>query len=111
MPGRRMFVICSHPLFLKSLRVLLDNPEIEWVGLATDFVDLPAQVKALQPDVILIEGEVIENAKRALQILATNHRNLRIIGLNMLDNEMSVFEAGQGIINKTDDLLRLILKE
>ncbi len=46
MTGRRMFVICSHPLFLKSLRVLLDHPEIEWVGLATDFVDLPAQIES-----------------------------------------------------------------
>lgn len=111
MTGRRIYVISSHPLLLKSLRVLLNHPEIEWVGLATDFVDLTAQISALQPDVILLEGEEIENAKRALQILATNHRNLRIIGLNMLDNEMSVFEAGQGVINKTDDLLRLILKE
>ena len=64
MTGRRVLVIGSHPLFLKSLRVLLDRPEIEWVGISNDAEDLPARVTALQPDVVVLEGEVSENAKK-----------------------------------------------
>lgn len=111
MSTRRVFVICSHPLFHQSLQALLKHPEIEWVGVAPVSSSLPDRLVELHPDIIILEGDEMENVQTALKILGSAHKTVRVIGLSMSNNGMHIFETEQGKVNQTEDLLRIILKE
>jgi DNA-binding NarL/FixJ family response regulator len=108
---RRVFVVWQHPLILMSLRGLLNHASIEWVGDSSTLDDLPQLVVENKPDIILIEGEVDENTQKALHLLETSKRSLRIIALNLSRNEIQLYELEQETINQKEDLLNLILKE
>ncbi len=111
MTTRRVYVIWSHPLFLDALRMLLKHPEIEVIG---DHAENPAileKLDKLQADVVVVEDDAPEHARRALAMLEMSRRNLRIIRLNLQDNRMGVYAAELGMLEHADELLNIILEK
>lgn len=107
----RIFVIWMTPLFLDSLKLLLHHPQLEWVGSAEKSSYSHIVITQFNPDVILIEGSEEEVTRHAVQIMQYQQGNIRIVGLNMLDNQAKLFEVERGSILHKNDLLKIILKE
>jgi DNA-binding NarL/FixJ family response regulator len=111
MATQRVYVIWTHPLFHDSLRQLLDHTEIDWVGAASDFTIAVEEISRLHPDTILIEeleGETTTSA--FMEIVEKFQWNLRVVGISLNDNQLSVYQHAQQTVGQPEDLIRLILK-
>lgn len=108
---RRLFVVWINPLFVNSLRLVLQHPDIEWAGSAVDDENLPAQITALQPDTVLVEGVDQDHIRKVTSLLQYSQGSMRVIGLNLSDNQITVCNIGQDSLIKVDDLIHLVLKE
>jgi DNA-binding NarL/FixJ family response regulator len=110
--ARRVFVIWVHPIFHDSVRVLLQRPDVDWVGATNDHAAAPAQIAALRPDTVLIEEDEGGDASaEALSILASSVADVRVIRLSMADNELNIYHREHRTVAKADDLFRLIQSE
>ena|SRR3990170_6744513 len=110
MKARRVFVFWIHPLFYTSVRLLLNDPNIELVGAASDPAAAHEQIMGLQPDTIILEegGETIFAEVFTYLLVRSSFR--RIIGLNLDDNQLSVYHREQKTVGQVDDLLQLVLQ-
>ncbi|MCJ7536473.1 MAG: hypothetical protein WA997_02880 [Anaerolineales bacterium] len=111
MATQRVYVIWTHPLFHDSLRQLLDHTEINWVGAASDFTIAVEEISRLHPDTILIEeleGETTTSA--FMEIVEKFQWNLRVVGISLNDNQLSVYQHAQQTVGQPEDLIRLILQ-
>lgn len=112
MAAQRVFVIWTHPLFLESVRMLLDHPSIEWLGATFDYHSARNTVSDLEPDIVLIEENQEEDVNPTLvEFLLECPVNVRVIGLNLNDNRLSLFTHEQGMIGEAQELLQIVLKE
>jgi AmiR/NasT family two-component response regulator len=107
---RRVFIVWANPLFVSSLRLVLQHPDIEWTGSAIDDADLPARIAAIQPDTVLVEVEDESSLHHVTSLLKLNQGSVRVISLNLLDNQITVWNIGQEQLIEKDDLIRLVLK-
>ena len=105
----RVFVIWNHPLFYESLRLLLNHPDIEWAGATSDYASALAQTERLQPDTILVEEGEDGLPAQALELLKTSPCELRIISLNLSDNQLNVYYRELHTVVQAEDLLHLII--
>jgi hypothetical protein len=109
--ARRVFVIWTYPIFHESVRLLLDHPDIEWVGATSDYATAKDEIFGLRPDTILIE-EATSNVKaEIMRILESSPWSVRVIGLSLADNRLSIYHRQDWTVAHTDDLLHLILSE
>ncbi len=109
MSKRKVFVIWNHPLFFESVRLLLQDSSIEWVGSCHICNDTNIQVAGIYPDTILIEeidGGV--TPARVLELLEIRTPHLRIFRLNLNDNDLQIYHKEQRTVMQSDDLLQLI---
>ncbi len=109
MRSRQVFVVWTHPLFYTSLRLILDDPNIDLIGAASDYAAAHDQVISLQPDTIIVEegeGDISTEVMALLQICPSGGR---VIGLNLVDNQLSVYHREQRLVGRAEDLLGLIL--
>lgn len=111
MAARRVFVIWTHSIFYESVRLLLNHPEVELAGASSDYVAAKDEILSLQPDTILIE-EVSNGARtEVMEILETSPWSVRIMGLSLADNKLSVYHREQRTVGQAGDLLRLVLSD
>ena len=111
MTTHRVYVIWVHPLFHDSLHQLLVHTDIKWVGAASDFTIAVEEISSLHPDTILIEeleGETTTSA--FMKILEKFQWDLRVVGVSLNDNQMSVYQHAQQTVGKPEDLIRLIIQ-
>ncbi len=111
MANHQVYVIWANPLFHDSLRQLLDHTGIKWVGASSDFAEAVEGISRLQPDTILIEeveGKTTMTAFR--EIVEQFHWDLRVIGVSLNDNEMSIYRHEQQTVGQPEDLIRLIVQ-
>jgi DNA-binding NarL/FixJ family response regulator len=112
MADRRVFVIWAHPLFHESVRLLLNHPEIEWVGATSDYKTALGDITNLQPDTILIEetepAAISRVPLRVMEILEACSWNSRVVELNLKDNELSIYHREKRTVGQAEDLLHLI---
>jgi DNA-binding NarL/FixJ family response regulator len=111
MATHQVYVIWTHPLFHDSLRQLLDHTDIKWVGAASDFTIAVEEISRLQPDTILIEeleGETTTST--FMKIVEKFQWNLRVIGVSLNDNQLSVYQHAQETVGQPEDLIRLIIQ-
>jgi DNA-binding NarL/FixJ family response regulator len=109
--AKRVFVVWKHPIFRQSVRLLLDHPDVEWVGESPDFVAVHSILAGLQPDTILVEESEGKISTNALEILEASSWNVRVVGLSLDDNRLSVYRREQQTVGKSKDLLHLVLGE
>jgi DNA-binding NarL/FixJ family response regulator len=109
MAVQRVFIMWTHPLFHESMRLILNHPHIEWVGSNSDYAIGREQVLSLRPDIVLVEDEDEEDTPTlALGILETCHWDVRVIGLSLSNNKLSMYQREIRIVGQADDLLHLI---
>ena len=111
MASHQVYVIWTNPLFHDSLRQLLDHTDILWVGASSDFLEAVEEISRLQPDTILIEeveGKTTMNA--FMKIVEKFDWNLRVVGVSLKDNQLSIYQHAQETVGQPEDLIRLIIQ-
>lgn len=111
MATRRVYVIWAHPLFHDTLHQLLNHTDIAWVGAASDFANAVEEILNLNPDTILLEereGEPITST--SMNILEKFDWDLRVIGVSLNDNQLSIYQHEHQTVGQPEDLIRLILQ-
>jgi len=109
MAVRRVFVIWTNPLFHESARLLLKHPNITWVGAAADFTTAHEGIMRLHPDTILFEKTRAGIPVDVMEILEVETWDMRIIGLSLDNNEMSLYHRERQTVVEAGDLLQFVL--
>lgn len=111
MANRRVFIFWTHPLFHETVKALLNHPHIEWAGSSSDYA-AGWEPGLISPDTILVEeDEAGSPPAELIKLLETSRGNVRVVGLNLNDNEMRVYNYVQRTVCKADDLLQWILND
>jgi AmiR/NasT family two-component response regulator len=108
MAVRRVFVIWTNPLFNEFVRLLLIHPSVEMVGDASDHALAQVDIGALHPDTVVVEV-ANDNLNLVMDILKASQGSIRIIGLNLTDNALSLYQHQQQMMAKAEDFLGVLL--
>jgi hypothetical protein len=111
MATQRVYVIWTHPLFRESARLLLNHPDVEWLGATSSFATAQDEIPSLLPDTILVEETSGDLSSEVLEILEHSPGNVRMISLSLTDNRLSIYNHEQREVGQSDDLLRSILRD
>jgi DNA-binding NarL/FixJ family response regulator len=96
-PGRRVLIVDDSPQVRQELRTLLPLAgDIEIVGEAADGREAIRQVKALQPDVVVVDLEMPGlDGYEATRQIKTHYPSCRMIALTVHDYESARVKAHQ----------------
>jgi two-component system NarL family response regulator len=87
----------DHPLFLDGLRNLLVSHGIDVVGTARDGIDAIEQVRALRPDIVLMDIHMPRmNGLAALRLIKAEIPEVKVVMLTMSAEDQELFEAIKG---------------
>lgn len=109
MAVRRVFVIWKNPLFHESARLLLKHPDITILGATANFTTAHEDITRLHPDTILFEKTSAGVPQDVMEILEMMTWDLRIIGLSLDNNEMSLYHREHQTVIEAGDLLQFVL--
>jgi len=107
---KRVFILSRHPLFGKGIESLLRWEEgLTIVGHEINPDRAMEQIKALQPDVVIVDCNDAE-AARALTVMRLFKQGARpcVIGLNLSDNTISIYHGEQRPIQDVKDLIAAV---
>ena len=107
---KRVFILSSHPLFGKGIASLLQWEEgLTIVGHEIDPDRAMEQIKALQPDVVIVDCNDAE-AARALTVMRPFKQGARpcVIGLDLSENTISIYHGEQRPIQDVGDLIAAV---
>jgi DNA-binding NarL/FixJ family response regulator len=93
---RRVLIVDDQALVRAGFRMILDaEPEIEVVGEAADGLEAVAQVRALKPDVVLMDIRMpeLDGLEATRRILADGDGAPRVLMLTTFDLDEYVYEA------------------
>lgn len=107
---KRIFMLSSYPLFCEGVATLLDGKDgMEFVGRESDAERAIEQIKALRPDVVIVDtGNVACNANTTVMRILQERVGVKIIGLNLLNNTICVFHEEHRPIRNVEDLMSAI---
>jgi DNA-binding NarL/FixJ family response regulator len=109
MDAHRVFVIWNHPLFYESIRLFLQQTNVECVGACQHMDKAIPLINTLHPDTILVEEtENDDTSARVIELIETSSINVRIFRLNMNNNELKIYRREQITVMQADDLIHLI---
>lgn len=111
MLSRKVFVIWTHPLFFKSVGLLMKHPEVSIVGSTTIYEKAARRISRLKPDTILIEKTDRVNPQDVMRLLDTCSWKVRVMLLSLEDNQLKLYAHEQKDMGGADDLLMNILNE
>jgi hypothetical protein len=109
MAARRVFVIWTNPLFQASIRLLLQHPDLIWAGATSDLMTAHEDILRLHPDTILFEKTGAGIPMDVMEILEADRWDIRIIGLSLDDNEISLYHREHQKVLEARDLLQFVL--
>jgi hypothetical protein len=90
---------------------LLGHSDIVWVGASSDFTIAIEEISQLQPDTILLEEvEGKTTTSTFMKIVEQFQWDLRVIGVSLNDNQMSVYQHAQETVGQPEDLIRMIIQ-
>ena len=108
MDTKRVFIIWTNPLFHASVVLLLNNPNIEVVGSTSDYASARKEITKHEPDMVLFEKTGAGIPTEVLEVLENSSWAVRVYGLSLDDNELSVYHRERQIMGQAGDLLRII---
>lgn len=109
MAVRRVFVIWTNPLFRETARLLLNHPDVLWVGATANITTARNEIMRLHPDTILFEKTTAHILAEVMEILEEETWDVRIIGLGLDNNEISLYHHEHQTVGKAGDLLQFVL--
>lgn len=109
--SRRLYLIWTNPLFRDSVRLLLDHPEVEWLGTASDIVSARAEILENHPDTIVVEEVEGGLPAKMIELLESDNSVLQLICVSLEDNRLRIFTRENRAVAEASDLLQLILEE
>lgn len=106
----RIFIISPHPVFSQGVETLLGREtDLRVVGRDADVERALTSIKALRPDVILIDDDAslcVQNS--ALMRLLDEKAGPQVIRLNLHSNTLSIYRTTEYTVNEFSDLVELI---
>jgi hypothetical protein len=109
MKSHRVYVIWIYPLFLESLRLLLRNTDIEWIGACGTSENEYAEIHRLNPDTVLVEVEESGNLPgNVIDLLESGATDIRIFRLSLANNDLRIYHREKRVVMQAGDLLNLI---
>ena len=111
MSVHRVFIFWTNPLFHEAVRLLLNHPEIVWVGASSHYLVDEVQIARLSPDTVLVEESGEPLLGEILKFLEISQNSVRVIGLNLENNQMRTYHRVERTVGKAEDLLQWILNE
>lgn len=105
-----VFVIWTNPLFLESIRALLNHSKIQLVGAGSNFSQAQKEIVALRPNVVIIESSSDGNLIDC-ETLSILRSGSRVIQMSLDDNELNIFQHQHRTLAEAEDLLTMILEE
>jgi len=108
MNTRRIFIIWTNPLFHASVALLLNNPNIVVVGATSDYASARKEITKHEPDTVLYEKTGVGVPAEVLAVLESSSWPVRVYGLSLDDNELSVYHRERQNMGQAGDLLRII---
>lgn len=111
MESPRVFLVCLNRLVCEAVHVLLRREGFALIGMETDLDHALEQIRALNPDIVLVEGDGAEPETHWLTSLmefAYERANLRIIRLSLTNEEMHIYHQEQRRLVNTQDLVEAI---
>jgi DNA-binding NarL/FixJ family response regulator len=105
-----VFVISNQFLFRSGLESLLgQEARCEIVGHADAVNEAVELIKKLQDPVVILDdtSPSKENAIAAVRILRVNPSS-KVIGLNLRDNQMNIYQATQIVVRSVNDLIEAV---
>ncbi len=112
---RRVFIAWTNSLFYRSVRLLLNHPDVAIVGASQESETVWNVIRELRPDTIILErreemGEETPNLD--LDNLWSNGAwNSRVILAGMRDNTAQIYYCEEHVLEQAGDLLQLVLDE
>lgn len=90
----KMLLVDDHPLFLEGLHNLLTARGFEVVGVAHDGLEALDQVRALHPDVVLMDIRMPRcNGLDATRLIKAEYSDVRVVVLTVCGADEELFEA------------------
>ncbi len=94
----RVFLICVNRLVCEAVNVLLRREGLELLGMETDIESGLVQVRALDPDIVLVEGDSVQIETRLMSELARlsyEREKLQIIRLSLANLVLHIYHQEQ----------------
>lgn len=110
MSARQVYIIWAHPLFHESMRLLLDHPQIQFVGETSDYLAAQEELVRLRPDILLMEDDNGEEHARIMEYFQACPWSMMIFLISMDDNELGIYHHEKRAVVRTNDLLSWVLQ-
>lgn len=111
MTAKRVFVVWTHLLFRDSVRLLLKDPSVDWLGETSDYSQAKEEVSRLDPDTIIVEETSSARSERILDILKACPERGRVLGVNLNNNLLNVYAHRVEMVGEAHDLLNVVLQK
>jgi len=110
MVSQRVFVVWVNPLFRDSVLILLQHPEVEYVGAANDEKEAVENILTTKPDTILVEETEGKVSATIMNLFERPSFKGRLVSLNLVDNRLHVYQREEWTALRAEDLLHLVLR-
>ncbi len=109
MATRRILVLSDHLMFAHGLESLLDQGnEFQIVGQETNIERAVEQVRALQPDIVIMDRSGLFKDSPELQRILEARSDVNVIGVSLHDNNLHIYKASQRPVEGVDDLIEVL---
>jgi two-component system nitrate/nitrite response regulator NarL len=113
MPPSRVFILYSHGLFARGVQSLLAREqEVEVVGMERDDRQALARIKALDPDVILVDsGARREEPSPTISEIFQEAPSARVISLSLQENGIDIYDKHRIVACGPAELVQAIRRD
>ena len=110
MTEKRVFIISSYRMFGLGLESILgQNETIEVVGQDANIDRAIERIDQLAPDVVILDGDEPPYDSMATILAILKAQSIpKIIGLNLQNNDLRIYEARQWVAKSVEDLIAAI---
>ncbi|MHB1160826.1 MAG: hypothetical protein ACYC66_03250 [Chloroflexota bacterium] len=110
MPRSRVFILYSHGLFARGVQSLLSQEGgIEVIGMERDDRQAIDRIRALRPDVILVDSsDTPEDHCLTISGIFQEMPEARVINLSLQENGIDVYDKQRITAAGPEDLLRIL---
>ena len=110
MISQRVFVVWINPLFRDSVLILLQHPQVEYVGAANDEEVAVENILNKEPDTVLVEETEGKVSSTILNLFEQPSFKGRLVSLNLIDNRLCVYRREEWTALHAEDLIHLVLQ-